>query len=421
MPAEALFSQQMSKDPATRWKIVPPVMEVLKAKAKKLGLWNLWLSGGEFQHLAGGAGKSLSNVEYGVLAELCAYASHTCPQAMNCAAPDTGNMEVIARFGTQAQKDKYLTPLLNGEIRSSFAMTEYGVASSDASNLHNTTVVRKGDKLILRGHKWWISGAGDPRNAVHIVVAVTDPNNPSKHKRHSLILVDPKAPGVKIVRPLTVFGYDDAPEGHCEVIYDNVELDANTAVVGGAGNLGRGFEMLQARLGPGRIHHCMRSIGVASRALDLLILRVCNPARKTFGKELREHGTILANITKSRAQIEQGRLIVLAAAKQIDMHGAKTAMKEIGIAKVVVPQLCLDVIDRAMQVHGAEGISQDQPLAMMYAHARTLRYADGPDEVHTQQVAKIELRERLDYLRDRQRRVREAEIRMGVKAQNAKL
>lgn len=420
MPAERLFHQQMSTDPATRWKSVPPVMEELKAKAKKLGLWNLWLAGGEFQHLAGGAGKSLTNVEYAVLAELSGYASTTCPEAMNCAAPDTGNMEVIARFGTQAQKDKYLNRLLNGEIRSSFAMTEYGIASSDASNLRNTVATRQGDKIVLKGHKWWISGAGDPRNQVHIVVAVTDPTNPSKHKRHSLLLIDPNQPGVEVVRPLTVFGYDDAPEGHCEVLY-NVTVDADTCVVGGAGNLGRGFEMLQARLGPGRLHHCMRSVGVASRALDLLLLRVCNPARKTFGKELREHGTVLANIATSRAQIEQARLLVLAAAKQIDLHGAKKAMKEIGIAKVVVPNATLDIIDRAMQVHGAEGISQDQPLASMYAHARTLRYADGPDEVHTQQIAKIEIRERIDYIRDRAARVHKAEVRMGVKAPNAKL
>lgn len=324
----------MASNPAGRWTTVAPIKDELKAKAKKLGLWNLWLAGGEFQHLAGGAGKSLTNVEYAVLAELSGYASHTCPEAMNCATPDTGNMEVIARFGTQAQKDKYLTRLLNGDIRSSFAMTEYGVASSDASNLRNTVATRQGDKLILRGHKWWISGAGHPRNEVHLVVAVTDPTNPSKHKRHSLLLVDPKAPGVEIVRPLTVFGYDSAPKGHCEIVYNNVVLDPKTAVIGGEAYLGRGFEMLQARLGPGRLHHCMRSVGVANRALDLLLLRVCNPARKTFGKELREHGTVLANIAKSRAQIEQARLLVVAAAKQIDLHGAKTAMKEIGIAKV---------------------------------------------------------------------------------------
>lgn len=273
--------------------------------------------------------------------------------------------------------------------------------------------------LYMQLTQQWISGAGDPRCGVHIVVAVTDPGNESKHKKHTLLLVDPKAPGVEIVRAMSVFGYDDAPEGHCEVVYKNVVLDPKQAIVGGTeANLGRGFEMLQARLGPGRIHHCMRSIGVANRALDLMELRVSNPARKTFGKQLNEHGTVLADIAKSRAEIEGARMLVVMAARQIDLYKAKGALKDIGIAKFTVPQVTLNVIDRAMQVHGAEGISQDQPLASMYAHARTLRYADGPDEVHIQQVAKVELRTRLPYITDRAERVRRAEVKMGAVARS---
>lgn len=412
MPAEHVFHQQLSTDPAKRWKSIPPVLESLKAKAKQVGLWNLWLSGGEFQHLAQGSGKGLTNLEYAVLAEISGH-SHLCPEAMNCSAPDTGNMEVIARFGTDAQKDKYLKRLVNGEIRSAFAMTEYGIASSDASNLRNTTVTKRADgKLVLKGHKWWISGAGDPRCSVHVVVAVTDPSNPDKYKRHTIFLVDPKTPGVEIVRPMQVFGYDDAPEGHMEVVYNDVILDPSETC-GGEKMIGRGFEILQARLGPGRLHHCMRTIGVATRALDLLLLRVCNPARKTFGKELREHGTILADIARSRADIDQARLLTLAAAKAVDQRKAKGALKEIGLAKFTVPTVALQVIDRAMQVHGAEGISQDRPLAKMYAGVRTLRYADGPDEVHLQQQGKVEIKERLAYLQDREARVRKAEAALG--------
>jgi len=341
MPALALYHQQIPQGGPERWQVIPPVLETLKEKAKKVGLWNLWLSGGEFQHLAGGSGAGLSNLEYAVIAEISGHCQRLMPEAMNCSAPDTGNMEVFARFGTQAQKDKYLFPLVNGKIRSAFSMTEYGIPSSDASNLRNTVARREGNKLILNGHKWWISGAGDPRCSVHIVVAQTDPTNPSKHKRHSILFVDPKTPGVEIVRPMKVFGYDDAPEGHCEVVYKDVVLDLEESVAGGSGNLGRGFEMLQARLGPGRIHHCMRAIGVASRALDLMLLRVTNPNRKTFGKVLREHGTILVDIAKSRAEIDQARLFVLSAAKRIDQVKAKGALKEIGLAKVS-PSVAVD-------------------------------------------------------------------------------
>ncbi|AFR97530.2 acyl-CoA dehydrogenase [Cryptococcus neoformans C23] len=412
MPSEALYHAQIPADPATRWQAIPQALENLKSKAKKLGLWNLWLSGGDFQGMAGGEGGGLTNLEYAIMAEVMGHSIILAPQATNCSAPDTGNMEVLARFGTQEQKNKYLVPLLNGDIRSSFSMTEYGVASSDATNLHNTQATSlSSSTLSLSGHKWWISGAGDPRTSVHIVLAVTDPKNPSAYKRHSLLLVEPKQKGVKIVRPMMVMGYDDAPEGHCEVIYDNVEVDLVKGVVGGKEGLGRGFEMLQARLGPGRLHHCMRSLGIASRALDLLLQRVSDPARKTFGKYLREHGTVLADIAHSRAEIDQSRLLVLAAARQIDVAGAKGALQDIGISKFTVPKMALQVVDRAMQVHGAEGLSQDQPLASWYAQLRTLRFADGPDEVHIQQIGKRELK-RVEELQSRTEKIRRESERL---------
>nr|ODN93719.1 acyl-CoA dehydrogenase [Cryptococcus depauperatus CBS 7855] len=414
IPSEKLYHAQLSTDPSTRWSTVPPVLEKLKNKAKVLGLWNVWLSGDDFQGMAGGEGGNVSNLEYAIMAEIMGRSIHLAPQATNCSAPDTGNMEVLARFGTFEQKEKYLVPLLKGEIRSSFAMTEYGTASSDATNLHNTiATLSSPSKYILSGHKWWISGAGDPRTKMHIVVAVTDPKNPSPYKRHSLLLVNPKQRGVRVIRPMMIFGYDDAPEGHCEVVYDNVEIDAVESVVGGKEGLGRGFEMLQARLGPGRLHHCMRSLGIASRALDLLLLRVSDPSRKTFGKLLREHGTVLADIAHSRAQLDQSRLLVLAAARQIDMVGAKGGLQDIGIAKFTVPTMALQIVDRAMQVYGAQGLSQDSPLASWYAQLRTLRYADagGPDEVHIQQIGKREL-QRVEELQQRAEQVKKAAERL---------
>jgi acyl-CoA dehydrogenase len=265
-------------------------------------------------------------------------------------------------------------------------MTEFGVASSDATNLRGT-IRKEGDEVVVNCHKWWISGAGDPRNAIHILIGLSDPTNPSPHQRHTIVLIPPNTPGVTIVRPMMVMGYDDAPEGHCEVRYDNVRLKESDCLVGG---WGRGFEIIQGRLGPGRIHHCMRSIGTASRALDMMLERVST--RKTFGKYLREHGTILADIAKSRAEIDSARLLVLSAAHQIDEVRAKGAMKDIGIAKFTVPAMALQVLDRAMQSFGAEGISQDQPLPKLWSGIRTLRYADGPDEVHLQQIGKQELK-----------------------------
>ncbi|KAJ9127113.1 hypothetical protein QFC24_001348 [Naganishia onofrii] len=371
LPAEHLYHAQLPEYPfEKRWATIIPVMEELKKKARARGLWNLFLSK---QHYP----------EHGV---------------------DLTNLEVFARYANAEQQKKYLTPLLNGEIRSSFAMTEFGVASSDATNLR-ATIRKEGNKVIVNARKWWISGAGDPRNKIHILIGLSDPENPSKHQRHTIVLIPPSTPGVKVVRPLKVFGYDDAPEGHCEVLYDNVVLDEKDCLVGG---WGRGFEIIQGRLGPGRIHHCMRSIGTAQRALDMMLTRVSDPARKTFGKYLREHGTILTDIARSRAEIDQARLLVLTAARQIDAVRAKGAMKEIGVAKFTVPTMALQVVDRAMQAFGAEGISQDQPLAQMYAGLRTLRYADGPDEVHLQQIGKQELK-RVPQLQERNAGIKKRE------------
>ncbi|GHJ87300.1 hypothetical protein NliqN6_3702 [Naganishia liquefaciens] len=404
LPAEHLYHAQIPEHPfEKRWATVVPVMEDLKKKAKARGLWNLFLSKQHYpEH-----GVDLTNLEYAVFCEIMGHAPLVAPQATNCAAPDTGNMEVFARYGNPEQQAKYLTPLLNGEIRSSFAMTEFGVASSDATNLRGS-IRKEGGKVIVNARKWWISGAGDPRNKIHILIGLSDPENPSPHKRHTIVLIPPSTKGVKVVRPLKVFGYDDAPEGHCEVLYDNVVLDEKECIVGG---WGRGFEIIQGRLGPGRIHHCMRSIGSAQRALDMMLTRVSDPVRKTFGKYLREHGTILTEIAKSRAEIDQARLLVLTAAHQIDVARPKGAMKDIGVAKFTVPSMALRVVDRAMQSFGAEGISQDQPLAQMYAGLRTLRYADGPDEVHLQQIGKQELK-RVPLLQERNALIKQREAQL---------
>jgi len=308
-------------------------------------------------------------------------------EAVNCSAPDTGNMEVLARYGSPEQQKKWLLPLLNGETRSAFSMTERFVASSDATNIR-TTLRQEGDEIVINGHKWYISGAGDPRCALHLVLGKSDPDNSDRYLQQSIVIVPANAPGVKVIRPMQVFGYDDAPEGHCEIIYENVRVPISNLVLG----WGRGFEIIQGRLGPGRIHHCMRSIGAAQYALDLMIQRVTDPAKKTFGKYLYEHGTVVAEIAHSRAEIESARLLVLSAALQIDKVKAKGAMKEIGIAKFVVPSMALRVVDRAMQAYGAEGLSQDTPLAQLYANLRTLRIADGPDAVHIQQIGQRELR-----------------------------
>ncbi|KAJ7283861.1 acyl-CoA dehydrogenase/oxidase [Mycena rebaudengoi] len=383
VPAKKLAHAQLPTDPVQRWKTVIPVIEELKVKAKKLGLWNLFLSKAHYpEH-----GVPLTNLEYAVMAELLGRAAHLGPQAVNCSAPDTGNMEVLARYGNPAQQKKWLIPLLNGEIRSAFAMTEKNVASSDATNIR-TSIRREGDEIVINGHKWWISGAGDPRTKLHLVMGKSDPNNTNTYNQQSVVIVPADAPGVKIIRQMTVFGYDDAPEGHCEIIYENVRVPLGNLILG----WGRGFEIIQGRLGPGRIHHCMRSIGAASEALDAMLRRVTDPSRKTFGKYLYEHGSVVAEIAKSRAEIEGARLLVLSAALQIDRYQAKGALKEIGIAKFVVPSMALTVIDRAIQAFGAEGVCQDQDLANSWAGQRTLRIADGPDAVHIQQVGQRELK-----------------------------
>ncbi|KAF8917780.1 acyl-CoA dehydrogenase [Mucidula mucida] len=346
IPATKLAHAQLPDDPERRWKTVIPVIEELKVKAKKLGLWNLFLSKAHYPEF----GVPLSNIEYAVMAELLGRGGPIASQAVNCSAPDTGNMEVLARYGSREQQQKWLVPLLNGEIRSAFAMTERFVSSSDATNIR-TSIRREGDEIVINGHKWWISGAGDPRTKVHIVMGKSDPGNKSAYNQQSVVLVPADAPGVKVPLSNLVLGW------------------------------GKGFEIIQGRLGPG-----------PQAALDTMLQRVTDPSRKTFGKYLYEHGTVVADIAKSRAEIESGRLLVLSAALMIDKYKAKGALKEIGIAKFVVPSMALGVIDRAMQSFGAEGVSQDQNLAETWAGIRTLRIADGPDAVHIQQVGQRELK-----------------------------
>ncbi|KAJ3110823.1 hypothetical protein HK100_002895 [Physocladia obscura] len=366
IPAEKEFHAQLGAlgGPA-RWTTVPPVVERLKARARSLGLWNTFLPPAYGKYSPG-----FTNLEYAALCELLGR-SLLAPEATNCAAPDTGNMEVLAKYGTQAQKDRWLVPLLNGTIRSAFAMTEPGVASADATNIE--TRITRDDahrEYVINGKKWWISGAGDPRCKVYIVMGKSD-FSAKKHLQQSVILVPADTPGVQVVRPMHVFGYDDAPHGHCEIIFKDVRVPFENIILGE----GRGFEVVQGRLGPGRIHHCMRSIGMAERALEYHIIRVTDPARKTFGKLIAEHNP--NPIVDSRLEIDQARLLVLKAADSIDKFGAKGALKEIGMAKIVVPRICCNVIDRAIQAHGAAGVSQDFPLAYFYAAMRTLRIADG--------------------------------------------
>jgi acyl-CoA dehydrogenase len=381
-PAEALVEKELLENTQNNKRWTPlQTIENLKKKAQAQGLWNLFLPV-DSAAAAGVEGAGLTNQEYAPLAEIMGRVPWS-SEVFNCSAPDTGNMETIARYGSEENRARWLKPLLAGEIRSAFAMTEPEVASSDATNI-STRIERDGDDYVINGHKWWISGAGDPRCAIFIVMGKTDPEA-ARHSQQSMILVPANTPGIRIVRPLTVFGYDDAPHGHVEMYFENVRVPASNILLGE----GRGFEIAQGRLGPGRIHHCMRLIGLAERALELMCRRASS--RVAFGKAVSTQTVTQERIAEARCQIDMARLLTLKAAWLMDTAGNKVAKSEIAMIKVVAPNMACQVIDWAIQVHGGGGLCDDFPLASAYANARTLRFADGPDEVHRNAIAKLEL------------------------------
>jgi acyl-CoA dehydrogenase len=375
LPSEAVFAQQLESG-SSRWAI-PPVMEELKRRAKREGLWNLFLPESDY-------GPGLTNLEYAPLCELMG-TSPIAPEVFNCSFPDTGNMEVLVRYGTETQRKQWLAPLLDGTIRSAFAMTEPDVASSDATNIQ-ASILRDGDEYVINGRKWWTSGIGDPRCRLLIVMGKSDPHNPDRHKQQSMVLVPRDAAGMTVVRMLDVFGYDDAPHGHGEVLFENVRVPSENLLLGE----GRGFEIAQRRLGPGRIHHCMRQIGVAERALALMCQRA--KQRVAFGRPLSDNDVTQERIAQARIEIDRARLLVLHAAWVMDTSGNKAAQQAIAEIKVAVPEMTTRVLDWAIQLFGAAGVSQVFPLAHLAATARTMRILDGPDEVHRRQIARIELR-----------------------------
>jgi acyl-CoA dehydrogenase len=375
LPSEPVYAHQVASA-STRWS-APPVMEELKTRARTLGLWNLFLPESEY-------GPGLTNVEYAPLCELMGR-SPIAPEVFNCSFPDTGNMEVLVRYGTPDQKTRWLEPLLDGTIRSAFAMTEPDVASSDATNIRSS-IVRDGGEYVINGRKWWTSGIGDPRCRLLIFMGKTDPQNADRHKQQSMVLIPRDTPGITLVRMLSVFGYDDAPHGHGELLFENVRIPASNLLLGE----GRGFEIAQARLGPGRIHHCMRQIGAAERALELM----CRRARErvAFGEALSENDVTQERIAQARIEIDRARMLVLYAAWVMDTSGNKAARQAIAAIKVAVPEMTTRVLDWAIQLFGAAGVSDVFPLAHLSAAARTMRILDGPDEVHRRQIARLELR-----------------------------
>jgi acyl-CoA dehydrogenase len=381
LPAEAAYKEEVQANRRAGNPFAPTrTMEDLKERARAAGLWNLFLP-------SSGHGAGLTNLEYAPLCELMGR-SPLAPEAFNCSAPDTGNMEILERYGTPEQKARWLAPLLAGEIRSAFAMTEPDVASSDATNI-SCSIVRSGDDYVINGRKWWTTGANSPRCKLIILMGKTDAQNPNRHKQQSMVLLPIETAGIKVLRHLNLFGYDDAPHGHAEVLFENVRVPVTNILLGE----GRGFEIAQGRLGPGRIHHCMRTIGAAERALSLMCKRVSG--RVTFGSPIAHQSVTLERIAWARILIEQARLLVLNAAYMMDKVGNKAAAKHIAMIKVAAPQMACQVIDWAMQAHGGAGMCDDFPLASGYAHARSLRIADGPDEVHCNQIGRLELGEQL--------------------------